>query len=215
MQASRLLPSAAIAAVLVVLGILVIDQPFARWLATRETYPALWNEGIELLEYPLGIVPYKWTGVWMLCVGTIVTLAGAHLGAPRLRNYAFAFALVTLVHLLGRHAMLWLKPAFGRLRPTQWLKAGGDDTFFRDAFSFPSGHAILFASIIVPLAVVYPRTRPLLVIVVFSMLARVMVNAHFISDVLGGYVVVAVTTWACVRLLRRALPSSIQPASLQ
>lgn len=212
MQASRLLPSAAVAAVLTVICIFVIDQPFARWIATRETYPDVWNTVIGWLEYPLGIEPYKWTGVWVLGLGTLATLA-----VPRLRNYAFAFALITLVHLIGRNLMSWLKFGFGRYRPTQWLKAGApDDTFFvDDKWSFPSGHAILFASILVPLAVVYPRTRPLLVIVAFAMTARVAVNAHFISDVLGGYVVVALTTWLCVAWLRRALPSEIQPASLR
>jgi len=215
LQESKLLPTAAIAAVLTLLCIVAIDQPFARWLATRETYPAIWNDGIGYLEYPLGIEPYKWTGVWILTVGSIVTLAGDHLRMPKLRSAAFAFVLITLVHLIGRNLMLWLKFGFGRLRPTQWFKAGGDDTFFRDGFSFPSGHAILFGSILIPLAVVYPRTRPLLVIVLFAMTARVMVSAHFISDVLGGYVVIAVVTWACVRWLRRALPSSILPASLR
>lgn len=190
--------------------IVVIDQPFATWLATRETWPMLWDEGIRYLEYPLGIEPYKWTGVWILVGGSVLTLA-----IPRLRSYAFVFLLLSLVHLLGRNLSLWLKFAFGRLRPSQWLTRGGD-TFWQDnAWSFPSGHAILFASILVPLAVVYPRTRPLLAIVVFAMTARVMVNAHFVSDVLAGYALIAIITWLCVRLLRRALPSAIQPPSLR
>ena len=210
MQPTRLLQSALIASLLTLLCIFVIDQPFARWLATRETWPALWDEGIRILEYPLGIEPYKWTGVWVLVVGSIVTLA-----VPRLKAAAFAFTLVTLVHLTGRILMLWLKFAFGRLRPSQWFKTGGD-TFWQDnAWSFPSGHAILFASIVVPIAVVYPRTRPLLAIAVFAMTARVMVSAHFLSDVLAGYALIALLTWAYVRLLQRALMSSKQPASLR
>jgi membrane-associated phospholipid phosphatase len=73
----------------------------------------------------------------------------------------------------------------------------------------------LFASIVVPLAVVYPRARPLLAIAVFAMTARVAVHAHFLSDVFGGFALVALLTWACVPLLRRTLQSEIQPASLR
>lgn len=210
MDPSRLLRSALVAGVLTLVCIFVLDQPFARWLLTRETWPAFWDEGIRYLEYPLGIEPYKWTGIWVLVVGTIVTL-----GITRLRPYAYAFVLITLVHLLSRNLSMWMKFGFGRLRPSQWFVRGGD-TFWRDGgWSFPSGHVILFASILVPLAVVYPRTRPLLVIVLFAMTARVMVHAHFLSDVLGGYALIALLTWLCVRLLRRALPLPIQPASLR
>lgn len=210
MTQSRLLQSAFIAGVLTLLCIFTIDQPFARWIATRETWPHVWDEGIRLLEFPLGIEPDRYAGVRLLVLFSILTLA-----VPRLKAAAFAFTLVTLVHLTGRILMLWLKFAFGRLRPSQWLKTGGDTFWQDDAWSFPSGHAILFASIIVPIAVVYPRTRPLLVIVVFAMTARVMVSAHFLSDVLGGYALVALLTWAYVRLLQRALPSQKQPASLR
>jgi membrane-associated phospholipid phosphatase len=204
---SRLLPSALIAIVLALAFIVALDQPIARWLATRDTYPVVWNTGIDWLEYPLGIVPYKWTGVWVLTLGTIITLA-----IPRLRGAAFGFALIAFVHFAGRLLYPWLKLAFGRLRPTEWIKAGGGDTFWHhNAWGFPSGHAVLFGSIVVPIAVMYPRTRPLLAILVFAVTARVMVNAHFISDVLAGYAVVALLTWAFVRLLRRVPTLPIPP----
>ncbi len=198
-----------ISAVLTVLCILAIDEPFQRWLLTRETYPAVWNEGIRILEYPLGIEPYKWTGIWILVGVSIVALT-----VSRLRPYAFAFLLVTLVHLIGRNASMWMKLGFGRLRPSKWFVTGGE-TWFQGGVSFPSGHAILFASVVVPLAVLYPRARPLLAIALFAMTARVAVHAHFLSDVLGGFALVAAITSACVVVLRRALPSSIQPASLR
>lgn len=211
MKTSRLLPLAAICAVLSIAGIALIDQPLARFIGSRDTMPAFWDQAIMLLEYPLGIEPYEWTGVWILVTGTIATLA-----VPRLRSYAFAFALVTLVHLASRNSINWLKLAFGRLRPAKWLATGEGDTFWHsNAWSFPSGHAILFASIVLPIVVAYPRARPLLLIVAFAMTARVMVNAHFASDVLAGLGIVALVTWVCVQVLRRALPSSIQPASLR
>ena len=94
-------------------------------------------------------------------------------------------------------------------------RSDGTFWFWRDGWSFPSGHVMLFASIVIPLVVVYPRTRPLLAIVAFVALARVAVNAHFVSDVFGGVALTAAITWLCARWLRRALPSQIRPASLR
>jgi undecaprenyl-diphosphatase len=206
----RLLQVSLVTAALTALCIVTIDQPLARWLATRETYPDVWNQIIAVLEYPLGIEPWKWTGICVLVAASIVTLA-----VPRLRSYAAIVLVITLTHLLARHASLWVKTLTGRLRPSQWIKVGGD-TFWREGgFSFPSGHVLLFASVIVPIVVVYPRTRPLLALVAFIMIARVAVNAHFVSDVLGGLSVVALFTYLAAAAVRRALPSQIQPASLR
>lgn len=202
-----LLPIAAVTTVLMLVCILFVDEPFARWIATRETYPRFWNETIGYLEYSLGIVPYRWTGVWILVGGSIVTLA-----VTRLRPAAFAFLLVAAVHLLDRNVTFWMKFGFGRLRPGEWLARGGDAWFRDGGYSFPSGHVTLFGSIAIPIAVMYPRARPLLVVVAFAMCARVAVNAHFLSDVLGGLALTAALTWACAVVLRRAMPSLTPPA---
>lgn len=205
-----LLVTAAVCAVLTALCIVTIDEPFARWIATRETYPAFWNNAISYLEYPLGIEPYKWTGVDVLVGASLVTLI-----VPRLRRHAHIWLFLALSHLLGRNLMFWGKVLTGRLRPSEWLARGGH-TFWRDdGYSFPSGHVILFAGIVLPIVLAYPKARPLLAIVAFAMVARVAVNAHFLSDVLGGLAVSAAVTWLCARALRRALPSQIRPAYLR
>jgi membrane-associated phospholipid phosphatase len=203
----HLLPIAAITTLLTIVCIVALDEPFARWIATRETYPRFWNEVIGYLEYPLGIEPYKWSGVWVLVGGSVITLA-----ITRLRPAAFAFLAVASVHLLDRNLTLWMKVGFGRLRPSQWLEKGGDMWFRDGGYSFPSGHITLFASIVFPLAVIYPRARPLLAVVAFAFCARLAVNAHFLSDVLGGVALTALVTWLCVVVLRRALPSLTPPA---
>jgi membrane-associated phospholipid phosphatase len=206
----RLLPVALVSAIVTALCVVTIDQPLARWLATRETYPNVWNQAIAILEYPLGIEPWKWTGICVLVAASIATLA-----VTRLRSYAAVVLVVTLTHVLSRHASLWVKTLTGRLRPTQWLKQGGD-TWWRDGgFSFPSGHVLLFASIVIPIVVIYPRTRPLLALVAFILIARIAVNAHFVSDVVGGLAVVAAATWLSAVVVRRVLPSQILPASLR
>jgi membrane-associated phospholipid phosphatase len=207
MTMKHLLPIAAITTLLTIVCIVAFDEPFARWIATRETYPRFWNEVIGYLEYPLGIEPYKWAGVWVLVGGSVLALA-----ITRLRPAAFAFLAVASVHLLDRNLTFWLKVGTGRLRPSEWLAKGGDIWFRDGGYSFPSGHITLFASIVFPLAVIYPRTRPLLAVVAFAFCARLAVNAHFLSDVLGGVALTALVTWLCVALLRRALPSLTPPA---
>jgi membrane-associated phospholipid phosphatase len=206
----RLLPVALVSAIVTALCIVTIDQPVARWLATRETYPDAWNQAIAILEYPLGIEPWKWTGICVLVAASIITLA-----VPRLRSYAAIVLVITITHLLARHASLWIKTLTGRLRPLQWMKQGGD-TFWRDGgFSFPSGHVLLFASIVLPIVVIYPRTRPLLAVVGFVMIAKLAVNAHFVSDVVAGLAFVAAATWLSAIVVRRVLPSQIRPVSLR
>lgn len=197
-----LLWTTAIFGVLTLVCALTLDEPFARWIATHETHPNFWNDAIGYLEYAAGIEPYKWAGVWILCVGSIASLVVW-------RKQAHGWLLVTLVHLLGRNVMFWMKYLTGRLRPSEWLEAGGDGTWLRDGWSFPSGHVILFASIAIPLAVSYPRARPLLVIVAFAGCARLAVNAHFLSDVFGGVAVTTLVTWLC------ALPSPTRPPYLR
>jgi membrane-associated phospholipid phosphatase len=197
-----------VTALFAAVAMVAIDQPLARLLATRDTHPAVWNQMIALLEYAIGIAPWKWTGICVLVAASVATLA-----IGRLRPYAHVVLIVTLTHLLARHASLWVKTATGRLRPTEWLARGGD-TFWRDGgFSFPSGHVLLFASIVLPLAYLYPRARPLLAIVAFVMIARVAVNAHFVSDVLGALAVTAAFTWLAVAVVSRALRSPSPPAS--
>jgi len=194
---------AAVATAVTVACIALMDEPFARWLATRQTYPAIWNRGIAWLEYAIGIEPWKWLGICVLVAGSIASLC-----IPRMRAHAPAWLLVTLTHLLARNLTSWIKFGTGRLRPSEWLARGGDSWFRDGGYSFPSGHVVLVASLIVPLAV-YPRTRPLLALVAFAMVARVAVNAHFLSDALGALALVVLVTG----LVRRALPSPIRPAS--
>jgi undecaprenyl-diphosphatase len=201
---------AAAAAALAALCVVTIDQPVARWLAGRDTAPAIWDRGISIVELVSGIEPWKWIGTCVVGAGVIATLA-----LRRYRHLAPAWLFVAITHFLARNLMLWTKTFTGRLRPSEWLARGGD-TFFRDGgISFPSGHVIYVASLALPIAIVWPRSRPAVAVVVaFTMVARVVVDAHFISDVVAGLALAAVVTWlgaAAVRPL--AAPSPTPPAS--
>ena len=87
-------------------------------------------------------------------------------------------------HLVARNVMMWSKFAFGRLRPHQWH---GGPSLFHGGGSFPSGHVMLFASLSLPIVVVFPRARRLLVDRRSSRRSRgSWCSAHCASDVVGG-----------------------------
>jgi undecaprenyl-diphosphatase len=193
---SHLLVLAVVSAMLAALGLLFLDVPLSQWVGAHEQSGA-WAPIVTVLEYFAGITPWAWTAPVVLCAGVIATLAVA-----RWRPHARAWMYVTVVYLLSRNLMGWGKTLTGRLRPHQWLKLGGA-TFghFGDGASFPSGHVVVFAGLLIPLAVVAPRTRPLLLVIPFIMLARIAVLAHFASDVLAGLALTALVAWACTPLL--------------
>ena len=195
--ARALVVTTAIACVLTALAIALVDRPFAHFIATHETGEPVWSRVLGYVEYVIGIVPASWpyVGIAVLCAGVIVTRA-----VPRWRHQTPAWMFVALVHLLSRNATFWIKFATGRLRPTEWLAKPGS-TFWRDdGWSFPSGHVTLVASLALPIAVVFPRMRPVMfALVVFVMAARVAASAHFIGDVVGGVALVCAVSWLCAR----------------
>jgi membrane-associated phospholipid phosphatase len=179
------------------LCIAFVDAPAARWLATRDA-TGVWDAGVMGLEYAIGIEPWKWIGVTLLVAGVIASLA-----LPRFHAAAPAWVFVASTHLVARNLMLWSKTLTGRLRPTEWLAHHQGATFFREGISFPSGHVILVASLVLPIAIVAPRWRALALAIPFVMCARVAVDAHFPSDVFGGLALTALVTWACAVAVQR------------
>lgn len=195
-----LLVVAAVSVVLAVVCTLTIDQPIARLLAGYEPL-AFWNRALDLLEWCLLLPLVPWAFAILLALVMIITVA-----VRRLRPWAPATMYLTANHVLDRIFVNHVKDLTGRLRPTEWLAQGGD-TFWRDGgISFPSGHVVLFASVIIPLAVLWPKTRPLLAIVGFVAAARVVANAHFISDVIGAVTLCALVAWVTGLIVRPIAP---------
>jgi membrane-associated phospholipid phosphatase len=176
-----------------VLCILFVDQPVAHWVATHDVHAHVWSAVLHVFEFPVGIEPWPYLGAAVLTAGVIATQL-------RWKQVAKPWLFVAATHLVARNVMMWSKFAFGRLRPHQWH---GGASFFHGGGSFPSGHVMIFASLIVPIVVVFPRARPLLLIVVYTMIARIMVQAHWVSDVVGGLAATLAITWAFSRWLLR------------
>jgi membrane-associated phospholipid phosphatase len=196
----KLLAIAASCAVLSAICILAIDEPLARWVDGHVMHDAAWNRGLDPIEIAIGIEPWRWLGVAVLVTTSIAALLWYRPIAP-------ALLVITSTHLLATNLMMWGKLVAGRLRPIEWIAAGGGPTFWQHGQSFPSGHVTLVGSLVVPIVVVWPRRAwPLLAVVAYAMLARIAVNAHFVSDTFAALALVAATTWLCAAVIR-AIPS--------
>ena len=192
-----LLAVAAVSAVLTAISIVTIDQPLARIISHYEPLP-IWDRILDVLEWGLGLPLIPWTSGIVLVVIMVVTVA-----VPRWRHRAPIWMFLAASHILGRIAMVHMKDWTGRLRPLEWIKQGGDETFgWVKGISFPSGHVVLFASVVIPMICVWPRARPLLAVVAFAMIARVVADAHFVSDVVGAITLTALVTWLCGQAIR-------------
>jgi len=113
---------------------------------------------------------------------------------------AFFFACVAISGLITDI----LKPMIGRARPVLLDRVGvyGFHPFAYHANynSFPSGHATTAFALAFALIALWPRGRPLLIAFAIAIaLSRVMVNAHYLSDVCAG----AAVGWLTVVLLRK------------
>ena len=126
--------------------------------------------------------------------------AGA-LGAAR----AFVFVAVAGAGLVGDI----LKLVFGRARP-KLLFADGIFGFtwgagHADYWSFPSGHAITIAALAVALYLLGPRGRALYLAAALLVTAsRIVITAHYLSDVVMGAAIGGVAAWATWRGFARA-----------
>lgn len=196
----KLLYAAAVAAIATVL-VMLVEPAVARAIGGYEP-SKLWDNVLDVLEWLILLPPHT-----LLLPFTLVGAMLATVLVPRLRGFAPGMMTIAFVHLSSRLITNWIKEGTGRFRPFQWIKKGLDGSFgYEGGVSFPSGHVTLFASIAIPILYVFPKTRflaiPMLAVVVFVAVARVAVNAHWISDTLGSISLVLVLTWAASLVTR-------------
>lgn len=124
---------------------------------------------------------------------------------PRRRALAWLVLFVASANLMTRIVAGLLKAPIGRLRPFEVIANGTWDprVFFAHGSSFPSGHVAHFWGLFLPLLFLFPRYRiVLLIIPLFIAVARVGVNDHWCSDVLGSISLAALFTLVCASLFR-------------
>lgn len=129
----------------------------------------------------------------LVFIGAMVALKLVTDAAARARLHyvatasAYVFLSVALSGIIGNVA----KRIIGRARPPLFDAEGA---FHFKAFSghlyesFPSGHSTTDGAMAMALAVLFPRYRvPFFLVGGFLALTRIMVGAHYLSDVIAGY----------------------------
>jgi membrane-associated phospholipid phosphatase len=190
---ARSLGCIASAAVLLGALIAVVDRPLANYC----------NQHWNALHDAIATVSRFGEGAWYLVPSLLVFLVARFLV---LRPVLAARALFVFlgVALAGLAADV-LKILIGRSRPWVLFRDGGYDLWplqlHADYQSFPSGHAACAAAAALTLAVVAPRYRAqLLLAALLIALTRVIIVAHYLSDVVAG----AALAWLVVASLQRA-----------
>lgn len=121
------------------------------------------------------------------------------------RTYAYAGHLFGSVALAGIVTNI-LKVTFGRARPAL-LEDYGSFAFrlvrFGDQFaSFPSGHATTMGAVTATFTVLAPPVRvPIFIVGLCLALSRIVVRAHYPSDVLAGFTIGIVTSLVVARFM--------------
>lgn len=180
-----------------------IDIPVARALntidpATRATFgfiTKLGEGGVYLV--PLGLV-FLWA--WLKREDLWATRAG------------FVFLAIAVPGVLADVA----KPVFARARPVLLFR---DNLYgftwgspHANAWSFPSGHSITVTALAVAAYAIYPPAWPAYALLALAVLAsRVILDAHYLSDVIAGFYIGAAFALAFLAAAkRRRLPLALR-----
>jgi len=175
-----------------------LDQPLM--LFTHEVSP-LWL-GVFRLITEFGIAtPYL--AVTAAAAGIAFVAARGARGAARERHlfHAWRAAYVFLAVAVSGLIEDLMKPVVGRARPKLFFSehVSGFTGFGPNAnyWSFPSGHSVTAAALAFALCVLYPRWRwAWISFALLVGLSRVGLDAHHLSDVIGGFYIGLVTAWA-------------------
>ncbi len=186
-------------AIAIVLAIIFVDRPVA--LFFHDGDPTLHDVFAFITRFGLS------TG-YLIISG--VLFIGLRIGARYARDAAraaqfarhagralFVFLAVAVSGLLAD----LLKGVFGRARPKLLFQDGVYgftwDGRQADYWSFPSGHATTIVALATALNFLWPRAWPAyLAAALLVSASRVIIGAHYLSDVIGGSALGLAVTWA-------------------
>ncbi|MFC0628220.1 diacylglycerol kinase family protein [Kribbella deserti] len=156
-----------------------------------------WDESVAASVYEYGVAHPDWVDYWQV-LGAVVLpwasravliIVAAYLWRHRARNLTFWLLISAGAEFGLLHAV---KHIFGRERPAQHLVEA-------DGLSYVSGHAAAAFVMAGALGVVLPSVRgwrrrfrllvllPAVAVVLLASADRIMLNVHYLSDVLGGW----------------------------
>jgi membrane-associated phospholipid phosphatase len=185
--------SIVVSLVLTLLGIFFFDQPIAAFVqSVGGRSSVILQKGTLFLEIISGFPIAKYAPTYALLTAGLILFAW-----KSTRSAAWMLLFIACAQFVTRITAGTLKGVFERLRPFEVIQAGNWDWKFFSGHgnAFPSGHSAHFWGLFFPLAFLFPRYRiPLLIIPVFISVARVGVNDHWCSDVLGSIALAAAIT---------------------
>ena len=161
-------------------AVLYVDQPVAE--ADRA-----WTRA-PIMRAMLDVA--TWLGNWQL--GPLL-IALALIAARD--HWRRMFKTIVTAYFLRTVTVEWLKLMLGRPRPRDLVDATALEGFGGGA-SFPSGHAAFSFMFAVIIAAWFPRWKvPAYIFAMLISLSRVVVNAHYVSDIIVGAVVGTLFAW--------------------
>ena len=172
-----------------------IDEPLARYFQGID--PSVKTIFTVVTQFGEG-------GVYLVPLGLMI-IASVYAGQVRLAWRAgYVFAAVALPGILADI----VKPVFGRARPELLFR----DRIFgftwqgahADLWSFPSGHAVTITALATALYALYPPLWPVYLLAALLIAAsRVIVDAHYLSDVVAGAYLGFVFAWTLAAAAKR------------
>ena len=201
MNRRQIIYSILVSIVLTLLCILFLDQPIAAFVQSVDgRSSAILLQGTAFLEvisgFPIGKYAFTCT---LIAVGLILLIWKST------RSAAWMLLFIGCTQCTTRLIAGTLKGVFERLRPFEVIQAGDWDWKFFSGHgnAFPSGHSAHFWGLFFPLAFLFPRYRiPLLIIPLFISIARVGVNDHWCSDVIGSIAIAGAMTLLFILVFR-------------
>lgn len=187
-------------------GATCLGTSFALGFATRSGRTAPFDGSAERLLYGRGV-----SLAWFFTVSgygraLIVAYAATFALAAALHRSLLELGALALTQCVSQIAVPRFKLLFGRLRPPNWLIRRELDT------SFPSGHSTTAAVTFAGLVLLIVRSSlpqevklgTALVPAVFALgigWSRIVLGAHYLSDVCGGYALGAAWLFTMVAIL--------------
>lgn len=182
---------------LAVLSYFFADKPIAIFMHQLSHVSLLWSIAQEITYF--GVAGYYI--VFFLLAFLLTKFIWKD---PELAKIALFFLLVILISGLVCDI---LKVVLARARPTEWFQHHLYGFYFFNfktakMWSFPSGHATIIASLMISASLLWRRFWPVFMLIMLLVaISRLILVAHFLSDVMLGMYLGAIISICIYRIM--------------